>query len=259
MNTVIYIDNDNIKFNKYEKILMNIFKDHNTIYKIFINESDLSNLDLRTKLKHNIFLCTSPSKYKNSTDISLLIECMDDLHSNNYKKFIIISNDTDFIPLCKRIHKSNNTCELCYDSNFHNYLDEIYDKTYDLSYYEKKRLEKLEKERLEKEKLEKEKLEKERLEKEKLEKIKLEKNKLEKERLEKDKYSQIIKYKLKLILDELIDLNTNITLDYILKILNKKSIKIIDFNGHKLKLKKFLIMFLPKNYKISEKNHIVSI
>jgi uncharacterized LabA/DUF88 family protein len=242
MNTVIYIDNDNIKFNKYEKLLMKMFKDHNTIYKIFINESDLSNLDLRTKLKHNIFLCTSPSKYKNSTDISLLIECMDDLHSNNYKKFIIISNDTDFIPLCKRIHKSNNTCELCYDSNFHNYLDEIYDKTYDLSYYEKKRLEKLEKERLEKEKLEK---------------IKLEKNKLEKERLEKDKYSQIIKYKLKLILDELIDLNTNITLDYILKILNKKSIKIIDFNGHKLKLKKFLIMFLPKNYKITKQNYVL--
>jgi hypothetical protein len=100
---------------------------------------------------------------------------------------------------------------------------------------------------------------KEKLEKEKLEKEKLDKEKLEKERLEKDKYSQIIKNKLKLILDELIDLNTNITLDYILKILNKKSIKIIDFNGHKLKLKKFLISFLPKNYKISEKNHIVSI
>ena len=172
MNTVIYIDNDNIKFNKYEKLLMKMFKDHNTIYKIFINESDLAKLDDRSKLKHHIFLCNSLSKYKNSTDISLLIECMDDIHSNNYTKFIIISNDTDFIPLCKRIHKDNNTCELCYDGNFNNYLEEIYDKIYDLSYYEKERLEK---ERLEKEKLEKERLKKERLEKEKLDKERLKK------------------------------------------------------------------------------------
>ena len=105
MNTVIYIDNDNIKFNKYEKLLMKMFKDHNTIYKIFINELDLSNLDSKYKLKHNIFLCTSPAKSKNSSDIRIVIECMDDIHSNNYTKFIIISNDTDFIPLCKRIHK----------------------------------------------------------------------------------------------------------------------------------------------------------
>jgi uncharacterized LabA/DUF88 family protein len=245
MNTVIYIDNDNIKFNKYEKVLMNMFKDHNTIYKIFINESDLVKLDDRSKLKHHIFLCTTLSKYKNSTDISLLIECMDDIHSNNYTKFIIISNDTDFIPLCKRIHKDNNTCELCYDGNFNNYLEDIYDKTYNLSYYENERLEK-------------EKLEKIKLDKEKLEKKNLLKYKLDKEILEKNKrINQLKLNQLKLILDELFDLNiTIITFDHIVKILNQKNIKRIDLNNHKVKLKRYLQLFIPNDYMIS-KNKIV--
>ena len=96
-NCILYIDYDNIKFSKYDKIIDNLFKIYKSTTKIFINECDLNNLDSIIKYKYNIFLCNSPAKSKNSNDISLTIECMKDIYSNLYDIFIIISNDTDFI------------------------------------------------------------------------------------------------------------------------------------------------------------------
>ena len=219
-NCVVYIDYDNIKYSKYDKIMSSLFESsYNINIKIFINENDLNNLDPIIKIKNNIFLCSPAKNKKNSIDCHIMIECMDDIYSNKYDCHIIISNDTDFIPLAKRIKSENKKCFLCYDNehNFNSYLNDIYDNTYNLSHLLKlendkkkyndkdknknkdKNKELLDKELLEKELLEKELLEKELLEKEQLELIekasrkqrkelrKKEKERLEKERLEKEK------------------------------------------------------------------------
>jgi len=123
-NCVVYIDHDNIKFSKYEKIISSLFGSNTTI-KIFINENELKYIDNLTKIKYNFFLCNSPVKTKNSTDIRLVIESMKDIYSNKYDKFVIISNDSDFIPLCKEIKSNNKECILCFDGLHHDYLNDI--------------------------------------------------------------------------------------------------------------------------------------
>ncbi len=183
-NCVVYIDYDNIKYSKYDKIMSSLFESsYNINIKIFINENDLNNLDPIIKIKNNIFLCSPAKNKKNSIDCHIMIECMDDIYSNKYDCHIIISNDTDFIPLAKRIKSENKKCFLCYDNehNFNSYLNDIYDNTYNLSHllklendkkiYNDKNKERLDKERLDKEILDKELLEKERLDKEQLELI----------------------------------------------------------------------------------------
>lgn len=230
-NCVIYIDYDNIKIPKYDKIINNLFKNYKFTTKIFINEYDLNNLDSIIKFKYNIILCNSPAKSKNSTDISLTIECMKDIYSNLYDIFIIISNDTDFIPLCKEIKSKNKECYLCFNGMYHDYLNEIYDKTYNLS-----QLLKLENDKIKKE--------------------------LEKDNLEKDKIIQ--DNKLILILKNDLDTLLNIefkhdvdlvTFDRMQKILKNNNIDFRkDIHNHNIKLKKFLELYLPNKYIIKNTN-----
>ena len=211
-NCVVYIDHDNIKFSKYDKIISSLFESsYNINIKIFINENDLNNLDPIIKIKNNIFLCSPAKNKKNSIDCHIMIECMDDIYSNKYDCHIIISNDTDFIPLAKRIKSENKKCFLCYDNehNFNSYLNDIYDNTYNLSHLLKlendkkkyndkdKNKNKDKKKDKNKELLDKELLDKELLDKEQLELIEKasrkqrkelrKKEKEEKERLEKEK------------------------------------------------------------------------
>ena len=219
-NCILYIDYDNIKFSKYDKIINNLFKIYKSTTKIFINECDLNNLDSIIKYKYNIFLCNSPAKSKNSNDISLTIECMKDIYSNLYDIFIIISNDTDFIPLCKEIKSNNKDCYLCFDGNYNDYLNEIYDKTYNLSQL-----------------------------------LKLDNNNLEKTKKNQDNKSiQILKNHLDTILNTEFNYDIDlVTFDRIQKILKNNNIDFRkDIHNNNIKLKKFLELYLPNKYMIKK-------
>ena len=255
MNCVIYVDNDNIKFSKYEKIILDKFKNYNVTVKIFINENDLSNLDHITKKKHNLFLCNTPSKSKNSADISLTIECVDDIYSVKYDTFIIISNDTDFIPLCKRIHTENKKCILCYDGNFHSYLNEIYDETYDLS--ELLKIDNEEKQQ----KIEKQELIRKQEEVNKQKQIEKQKQmELNKNNEIKiiNKLSQHKKNQLSSILEEIFNNNINkMSITQFQKKLDKKQIDYRkDAMGNKIKYKKYLQQYISNKYLINELDYI---
>jgi len=258
-NCVVYIDHDNIKFSKYDKIICELFKSYNTTIKIFINENELKYIDNINKLKYNLFLCNSPAKTKNSADISLTIECMKDICSNLYDTFIIISNDTDFIPLCKEIKSKNKDCYLCYDGNFNSYLNEIYDKTYNLSYLLKLENDKKQKELdTQKQKELDTQKQKELNKKEKKLKIKLEKDNLEKNKIiQNNKLIQKLKNKLDTILNT--EFNNDIdlvTFDHIQDIFKNNNIDFRkDIDKNKIKLKKFLEIYISNKYMI-KKNKI---
>ncbi len=253
-NCVVYIDHDNIKFSKYEMIISSLFGSNTTI-KIFINENELKNIDNLTKIKYNFFLCNSPVKTKNSADIRLVIESMKDIYSNKYDKFVIISNDSDFIPLCKEIKSNNKECILCFDGLYHDYLNDIYNKTYDLSHLLKVENDKIKKEldiQKEKEltlKIQREKEEKENKQKE-INRI----NEIKKiERL-----SQTKKNQLSPILEEIFNDNIiHISISQFQKKLDKKKINYKkDVYGNNIKYKKYLEKYMPNIYIIKKDDNI---
>ena len=41
---IVYVDNDNLQFTKYESVLTSLFVNKKSFFKIFTNEYDLSNL-----------------------------------------------------------------------------------------------------------------------------------------------------------------------------------------------------------------------
>jgi uncharacterized protein (TIGR00288 family) len=125
MTTMVYVDNDNIQFTKYEDIITSFF--NTSFYKIFINEYELSKMDESIKNKHKFIVCNNNGK--NSLDISLTIECMKDLvRNNNIHTYVIVSNDTDFIPLCKELKEYGKSCILFTDRIPNEATKGIYDK-----------------------------------------------------------------------------------------------------------------------------------
>tara|TARA_B100000902_G_C27284661_1_gene903718 strand:+ start:856 stop:1644 length:789 start_codon:yes stop_codon:yes gene_type:complete len=257
-NCVVYIDYDNIKYSKYDKIMSSLFESsYNINIKIFINENDLNNLDPIIKIKNNIFLCSPAKNKKNSIDCHIMIECMDDIYSNKYDCHIIISNDTDFIPLAKRIKSENKKCFLCYDNehNFNSYLNDIYDNTYNLSHLLKLENDKIKKEldiQKEKEltlKIQREKEEKENKQKE-INRI----NEIKKiERLSQNKKNQLSP-----ILEEIFNDNIiHISISQFQKKLDKKKINYKkDVYGNNIKYKKYLEKYMPNIYIIKKDDNI---
>ena len=105
MTIMVYIDNDNINYMKYKDILETI-KSKDTLYKIFCNEYDYSKIDDISKILHKFII--NKNNGKNTNDIALTIECINDcIYNTNIKVFIIVSNDSDFIPLCKDLKYNN--------------------------------------------------------------------------------------------------------------------------------------------------------
>ena len=124
MVTMVYIDNDNLQFTKYESILKSLLNE--SFLKIFINRYDLSKIDDSSIDKHKFII--NNNNGKNSSDIALTIECMKDLLNNKIGTFIIVSNDSDFIPLCKEIKEYGKKCYLYVDKDPNKNILEIYDK-----------------------------------------------------------------------------------------------------------------------------------
>ena len=158
MAAIVYIDNENMPYQKYEDILEKHLLTHTKVlhYKIFAGIREIAKLDELTRLKHRFIVCARPiTRDKNSADIALVIEIMKDLHRNPaINTFIICSNDSDFIPVCKEIHEAGKQCWLVIDSynNSNELLDKIYDKVIDLDAHQntekfKKKIEEVQQEK----------------------------------------------------------------------------------------------------------------
>jgi hypothetical protein len=138
MTAIVYVDNENMPYQKYEDILEKHLLTHTKVlyYKIFAGIREIAKLDELTRLKHRFIVCPRPiTRDKNSADITLVIELMKDLLKNPaIETFIICSNDSDFIPVCKEVHENGKKCWLVIDSynNSNELLDKIYDKVIDL-------------------------------------------------------------------------------------------------------------------------------
>ena len=117
---MVYIDNDNINYMKYKDILETI-KSKDTLYKIFCNEYDYSKIDDTSKILHKFII--NKNNGKNTNDIALTIECINDcIYDTNIKVFIIVSNDSDFIPLCKYLKYKNKSCVLYCENDYNNII-----------------------------------------------------------------------------------------------------------------------------------------
>ena len=220
---IVYVDNDNLQFTKYESVLTSLFVNKKSFFKIFTNEYDLSNIDESFKNKHKFIV--SNNNGKNSLDIAITIECMKDLmNNNNIHTFAIVSNDSDFIPLCKEIKEQGKECHLYVDREHNQNIKDAYDQVINIGDFKKKEHQLREKEK--QKELEKQ-------------------NKL-KNQIEKSEQNLIKKRKVKDILDNyfLKSSNVSITFDNIVKLFYRDKIK------YKGKLGQFLEEHLSTDYKV---------
>lgn len=136
---IVYCDNENIPYFKYGEILESVLAEKKVrvlSYKIFGSLKEISKLDEQYRLKHQYILCSKPvTRNKNSSDISMVIEIMKDMQRNPAATtFIICSNDTDFIPLCKEIQSQGKYCWLAMNKqDAPELISQIYDTVIDLT------------------------------------------------------------------------------------------------------------------------------
>ncbi|MFB2538736.1 NYN domain-containing protein [Acinetobacter sp. c3-l95] len=110
-NIAILIDADNASANMFAKIFTHI----ETLGKITCRKiyGDWGQSNLGSWQENILKYALEPMqqfayvKGKNATDIALVIEAMDLLHSNQYDCFCLISSDSDFASLAVRIRKNN--------------------------------------------------------------------------------------------------------------------------------------------------------
>lgn len=218
---IVYVDNDNLQFTKYESVLTSLFVNKKSFFKIFTNEYDLSKMDESFKNRHKFIV--SNNNGKNSLDIAITIECMKDLmNNNNIHTFAIVSNDSDFIPLCKEIKEQGKECHLYVDREHNQNIKDAYDQVINIGDFKKKEHQLREKEK-----------------QKELEK----RNKL-KNQIEKSEQNLNEKRNIKNILDNYFLTNTDvsITFDTIVKLFNRGKIK------YKGKLGQFLEEHLSTDY-----------
>ena len=234
---MVYIDNDNLQFSKYENVLTDFFLKRNAFFKIFINEYDLSRIDESLKNRHKFIVCNNNGK--NSLDIAITIECMKDLMRNRaIHTFAIVSNDSDFIPLCKEVKEYGKTCYLFVDRQPNDSAKDVYDKIVNIG--DCKREEEQRKHQLRELERQKELEEKRRIENQK---------KIIKPKAKNPEDD--MKSKVKSLLDEYFILNPNlerISYDVIVKIFKSNN---IDYNIYSKTFSKFLKKYLSFGYKRS--------
>lgn len=232
MTIIVYIDNDNLQFSKYESVLTDYFSNNNVFFKVFINEYELSRVDESLKNKYKFIVCNNNGK--NSLDIAITIECMKDLIRNlTINTFVIVSNDSDFIPLCKEIKEYGKKCYLFVDRKQNEQVKNVYDKIVNMGDRKKKEHQLRELEIL------------------KEFQMKRKNENLQDQYINKDKHVQNkmidcdLKIKIKKLLDDYFKLNTNIkkiTYDEIQNLFNQNNIE------YNIRFNKFLKKYLPDGY-----------
>ena len=230
---MVYIDNDNLQFLKYEKILTSYFSNSKAFFKIFINEYDLSKIDESLKNRHKFIVCNNNGK--NSLDIALTIECMKDIMKNHaIHTYTIVSNDSDFIPLCKEIKENGKNCHLFVDRDHNKIIEDTYDKVINIGTLEKRKHQTRE---LEQQK--------------ELEKQRRIENQKKIIKPKAKNPEDDMKTKVKSVLDKYFLMNPNLerlSYDGIIKIFDKHDIY---YNIYSKTLGKFLKKYLPIGYKLS--------
>lgn len=109
-NIAVLIDADNTQLSKIESALNEISAyGRITVKKAYgnWNKKELSNWE--TNLKRLAIKAEQQFDYvsgKNATDIALIIDAMDLLHSGSYDAFVLVSSDSDFSPLAIRLRES---------------------------------------------------------------------------------------------------------------------------------------------------------
>ena len=139
MPFVVYCDNENIPYQKCEELLSKVVnkqKGNVLCWKIFAGAREIMKLDESVRLRHRLIVCQRTFvNDKNSADITLTIDLMKDLYRNPaIDTFIICSNDSDFVPLCKEIQEHGKRCWLVIDSlkNKNDAIYKIFDKVLDI-------------------------------------------------------------------------------------------------------------------------------
>jgi len=139
MPYIVYCDNENIPYHKCEELLaktINKQKGNVLCWKIYAGAREIMKLDESVRLKHRLIVCQRTFiNDKNSADITLTIDVMKDLYNNRaIDTFIICSNDSDFVPLCKEIQEQGKRCWLVIDSlkNKNEAVYKIFDKVLDI-------------------------------------------------------------------------------------------------------------------------------
>ena len=59
------------------------------------------------------------------------------MNNNNIDKFIIVSNDSDFIPLCKEIKEQGKECHLYVDREHNQNIKDAYDQVINIGDFKK--------------------------------------------------------------------------------------------------------------------------
>ena len=148
MSSFLYCDNDNIQYKDSCGFIDKLLPNNSIVcYKIFGSVNELAKIDEECRAKHEYIVCSKPITKggdKNSSDIRLCIEVMDDLIIHpNIHTIIICSNDTDFIPLCQRIRKTGRHCWLIIDTKNtsgkqNEHFEKFYNKVFDINVERKK-------------------------------------------------------------------------------------------------------------------------
>lgn len=107
LKIAIYVDVDNISHRYYSNIIYKMrSKGSIIIQKLF--GSDFKNWDrIEEEFPQINIRRIKNSPKKNSTDIGLVVDIMDDLHMKKYiDMFVLVSGDSDYIPLVNKIIES---------------------------------------------------------------------------------------------------------------------------------------------------------
>jgi uncharacterized LabA/DUF88 family protein len=107
---VILIDSDNAQYEKISSVLDEISTHGHIIIKRAYGDWSSGNLKNWKNILHELAIQPvqqfAYTKGKNSTDISIVIDAMDLLHSNRFDTFVLVSSDSDFTKLAVRLRES---------------------------------------------------------------------------------------------------------------------------------------------------------
>lgn len=114
MNTlekmVVLIDSDNTQLKKIELILQEVSTHGRIVVKrAYGNWKKESLKNWEDELKRLAIKAEQQFDYvagKNATDMALVIDAIELLHSKNYDGFVIVASDSDYTPLAIKLHES---------------------------------------------------------------------------------------------------------------------------------------------------------
>ncbi len=107
---VVQIDSDNTQFSKIADVLSEISTYGRIVVKrAYGNWRKDALKNWEPEIKRLAIKAVQQFDYvtgKNATDMALVIDTLELLHTNNYDAFVIVSSDSDFTPLAMKLHES---------------------------------------------------------------------------------------------------------------------------------------------------------